>query len=87
MDTIAQLQQQLQGAQEQIKNLAGDLQTAHRESIQSRKQTEVEKFKSRIKEQEAVSSADTKVAVGRLKDTVKLEEEKLRLNTKKQSAS
>ena len=32
-DIMTQLQQQLQGAQERIKNLEGDLQTAHRESV------------------------------------------------------
>ena len=38
-DQIMQLQQALAGAQEQIKKVSGDLQTAHRESIQARKRT------------------------------------------------
>ena len=42
MDIVAKLQAQLQQAEEQIKNLEGDLQTAHRESISSRKKVEVE---------------------------------------------
>ena len=87
MDVINQLQQQIQGAQEQIKKLSGDLQTANRAEVQSRKRTEVEKFKSRLNEEQAKSSVDTKLSIGRLKDTVKLEEEKLRLNTKKQLTS
>ena len=83
-DMIAQLQQQLQGAQEQIKKLSGDLQTAHRESISSRKRTEVEKFKSHLKEQELLSKAENKLSVGRLSNAVKLESEKLRLANEKE---
>ena len=79
MDVVQQLQQQLAGAQEQIKKLSGDLQTRDRESINLRKQTEVEKFKGRLKEHELGSKADSKIAVGRLNSAVKLESEKLRL--------
>ena len=79
MDVVAQLQQQLQGAQEQIKKLSGDLQTRDREAVNLRKQSEVEKFKGRLKEHELGSKADSKVAVGRLNNAVKLESEKLRL--------
>ncbi len=45
-DTIAQLQQQLQQAGEQIKKLKGDLQTRDREAVNLRKKVEVEKFKT-----------------------------------------
>ena len=48
MSQINQLTQQLQQAQEQIKQLSGDLQTAQRESVQDRKRVEVEKFKGQI---------------------------------------
>ena len=44
-DMIAQLQQALQGAQEEIKRLKGDLQTRDREAVNLRKKAEVEKFK------------------------------------------
>jgi len=87
MDTVAQLQQQLAGAQEQIKKLSGDLQTRDRESVNLRKQTEVEKFKGRLKEQEMGSKADSKIAVGRLSNAVKLESEKLRLATEAEKRS
>ena len=87
MDVVQQLQQQLQGAQEQIKKLSGDLQTRDRESINLRKQTEVEKFKGRLKEQEQSSKADSKIAVGRLSNAVKLESEKLRLATEAEKRS
>ena len=87
MDVVQQLQQQLQGAQEQIKKLNGDLQTRDREAVNLRKQTEVEKFKGRLKEHEQSSKADSKIAVGRLSNAVKLESEKLRLNTEHQKRS
>ena len=79
MDTVQQLQQQLASAQEQIKNLSGDLQTAHRESISARKRTEVEKFKGTLKENELNTQAANKNAVNQLTNVVKLESEKLRL--------
>ena len=76
-DAIAQLQQQLQGAQEQIKKLAGDLQTAEREQVASRKRTEVEKFKARLKEHELSSKSEQVISARRFNDAVKLEKEKL----------
>lgn len=79
MDIVAKLQAQLQQSQEQIKNLQGDLQTAHRESISSRKKVEVEKFKTELKSQESQSKSANNLAVGKLEQAVKLEAEKLRL--------
>ena len=80
-DQIMQLQQALQGAQQQIKKVSGDLQTAHRESIQARKRTEVEKFKAELNKDSSSRKAEDKLAIGRLKDAVKLESEKLRLGS------
>ncbi len=79
MDIVAKLQAQLQQAEQQIKNLEGDLQTAHRESISSRKKVEVEKFKSELKSQESQSKSANNLAIGKLESAVKLEAEKLRL--------
>ena len=76
-DMVAQLQQQLQGAQEQIKKLSGDLQTAEREQVSSRKRTEVEKFKARLKEHELSSKSEQVISARRFNDAVKLEKEKL----------
>ena len=81
MDIVQQLQQQLQGAQEQIKKLSGDLQTANRAEVQSRKRTEVEKFKSSLKGHELESKGATKVAINKLENAVKLESEKVRLSS------
>ena len=84
MDIVQQLQQQLQQAQEAVKNLEGDLQTAHRESISARKRTEVEKFKTELKSQESESKSANRLAVGKLENAVKLEAEKLRLRSQAQ---
>lgn len=73
MDEIAKLQQQLQQSQEQIKELAGDLQTARRESVAARQRTELEKFKSDLTEGSAKAKADTSIAIGQLQNAVKLD--------------
>ena len=89
-DEVTQLQSQLQQAQQQIKKLNGDLQTAHRESVQSRKQVEVAKFQGKLKEQEYDSKTRNKASIDKLDSVVKLESEKLRLATeaeKKRSQS
>ena len=83
-DQIIQLQQALQGAQEQIKKVSGDLQTAHREAISARKRTEVEKFKAELNRDSSNKKAEDKLAIGRLKDAVKLESEKLRVGSQAQ---
>jgi hypothetical protein len=83
-DQIQQLQQALAGAQQQIKKVSGDLQTAHRESIQARKRTEVEKFKAELSKDSSARKAEDKLSIGRLKDAVKLESEKLRIGSQAQ---
>ena len=78
-DIIGQLQQQLQGAQQQIKKLSGDLQTAHREAVSSRKRTEVEKFKTQLKSYESEEKAKNQISINKVKNAVNLETEKMRL--------
>ena len=84
MDAVAQLQGQLQQAQQAVKNLQGDLQTAHRESISARKRSEVEKFKTELKSQESKTKSANTIAVGKLESAVKLEAEKLRVRSQAQ---
>ena len=84
-DQIQQLQQALGQAQQQIKKVSGDLQTAHRESIQARKRTEVEKFKAELSKDASQVKADSKLSIDRLKDAVKLESEKSRLRGQAQA--
>ena len=82
MSEIAQLTQQVQGAQEQIKKLKGDLLTAERESVNSRKQVEVGKFKSRLHDILSDAKADNKVKASKIANMVQLESERLRNSTK-----
>ena len=84
-DIVQQLQQQLASAEEQIKNLSGDLQTAHRESISARKRTEVEKFKSNLNEIKLNEKAVGMQQSNKLTNAVKLESEKLRLRGESQA--
>ena len=79
---IAQLQQALQGAQEQIKKLSGDLQTAQRETVAAKQRTEVEKFKTGIKGVELEHAAKTRNETDKLKNAVKFQEKKLDLDAK-----
>jgi Skp family chaperone for outer membrane proteins len=81
-DERQQMMQQMQGMEEQLKNLQGDLQTAQRESISDRKRVEVEKFKSRLSEVSSESKADRRVQRSKLENEVKLEVGKLANNLK-----
>ena len=84
-DEIGKLKGMLSQAQEQLKKLGGDLQTAQRETISSRQRTEVEKFKTRLKEQELEYGSKQKLAANKLGNAVKLESEKLRLRGETQN--
>jgi len=84
-DEVNKLQSMLGQAQEQLKKLGGDLQTAQRETVSSRQRTEVEKFKSRLKEQELEHGSKNKLAANKLGNAVKLESEKLRLRSESQN--
>lgn len=65
---IAQLKQALAQAEETIKDLQGDLQTARRESVNDMKKVAVEKFKSDLKEQEVRAEKETELYKQRLGD-------------------
>jgi hypothetical protein len=78
MNERAAMEQQIGAMGEEIKNLQGDLQTATRESISDRKRTEVEKFKTRLRDIESNATADRRVSKNKLNDKVLLELEKLR---------
>ena len=82
MSEIAQLSQENEQLQAQLKELQGDLQTARRESVQDRKRVAVEKFKSDLHGVAADAKADKKVQATRLANAVKLEVEKSKGITK-----
>ena len=86
-DTIAQLQAQIQQYEQQLKKVQGDLQTAHRESVSSRKRTEVEKFKGKLKEIELDERGKTSRTLGKLDNAVNLETERLRIRGQTQNKS
>ena len=69
-DIVGQLQQQLQGAQEQVKTLTGDLQTRDREAVNLRKRIEVEKFKSEMDKVSNKASAANTIFEKRLDDNL-----------------
>ena len=62
--------------------MKGDLQTAERESVSSRKQVEVGKFKSRLHDILSDAKADNKVKASKIANMVQLESERLRNSTK-----
>jgi hypothetical protein len=70
MDTIAKLQGALQGAQEEVKKLKGDLQTRDREAINLRKKAEIEKFKADLDKLGNKSSAASTLYEKRLDDVL-----------------
>ena len=79
-DEIEQLKQMLGQYEERVKDLEGDLQTARRESVSAKQRSEVEKFKTRLSESSNKAKADTKVALGKLDNAVKLEQQRLTKN-------
>jgi hypothetical protein len=84
MDQVKQLQAALQQAQEQIKGLSGDLQTAQRESVQDRKRVEVEKFKTKLYSHEKDSEMKTQLYKERLNDELHNSQFALNLGAKMQ---
>jgi len=70
---MAQMQSYVKQLEEQVKKLSGDLQTAERETLNSRKRAETEKFKSRLNEIKNDTKFKTKVQVDNLKRIVDAE--------------
>tara|TARA_R110000822_G_scaffold75287_5_gene181074 strand:- start:1728 stop:4091 length:2364 start_codon:yes stop_codon:yes gene_type:complete len=67
-DTVAKLEQALEQAQEQIKELSGDLQTREREVYHSKQKAELEKFKGSLDAQSNKAKAAGTVFEKRLQD-------------------
>ena len=87
MSVINQLSSQLQQATEEIKKLEGDLQTASRETIHSKKQVEVEKFKTKLndivanlRKDETVAEKSIEYNVNKVLDSLEMEVEKIKLD-------
>ena len=67
---MAQMQSYVKQLEAQVKKLSGDLQTAERETLNSRKRAETEKFKSRLNEIQNDTKFKSKVQVDNLKRIV-----------------
>lgn len=70
---IGKLQRALQEMQKKIKDLEGDLQTAHRESLHDRKRLELEKFKTELITEEGNIKVASELYQERLKDLMAAE--------------
>jgi len=70
-DMVNNLQQALGQAQEEIKKLQGDLQTANRAEVQAEKKVEVQKFKSSLDKVGNKLESSAMLAEARMSDTVK----------------
>jgi hypothetical protein len=68
---LSQLMNQVEGQQEQIKDLQGDLQTARRELIHARQRVEVEKFKADLEQSSNRADMATKLYAARTEDELK----------------
>ena len=69
-DLVGQLQGQLQGAQEEIKKLKGDMQTREREIYHAKQKAELEKFKSDLDKTSTQSKSAGKLFEKRLDDAL-----------------
>ena len=70
IDEITKLQQQVEGQQEEIKKLKGDLQSRDREATNLRKRVEVEKFKNELDQVSNKAKAAGTVYEKRLDDSL-----------------
>ena len=85
-DMIAQLQQQLEQASEQIKQLKGDMQTRDREAVNLRKKVEVEKFKGDLNQVSTKAKAAGTLYEKRLDDNMATVKQSIR-DASKQAGS
>ena len=85
-DLIAQLQQQLEQATQQIKQLKGDMQTRDREAVNLRKKVEVEKFKSNLDQVSNKAKSAGTLYEKRLDDSLATVKDGIRNATKETSS-
>ena len=86
-DMIAQLQQQLEQSQSQIKQLKGDLQTRDREAVNLRKKVEVEKFKGDLDQVSNKAKAAGTIYEKRLDDNLSTVKQQVRDAVTKNSST
>ena len=69
-DIVGKLQSELQGAQEEIKKLKGDMQTREREVYHAKQRAEIEKFKADLDKTSTQTKASGKLFEKRLDDAL-----------------
>ena len=69
-DIVGKLQSELQGAQEEIKKLKGDMQTREREVYHAKQRAEIEKFKADLDKTSTQTKASGKLFEKRLDDAI-----------------
>ena len=79
---MSQLKQQMQGAQEEVKKLKGDLQTAQRESLHDRKRVELKDFEVKLAKMEASMSMASQLYKHRTNDHLKQIKEEIDIMVK-----
>ena len=76
MDEIANLQNQLQQASDKIKELSGDLQTAQREAMHAKQDTELTRFKSELGNSSMAIQHSTQIHKERMNDELAMTQKK-----------
>ena len=85
-DEVGKLQQMVQGMEEEIKKLKGDLQSRDRESVNLRKRVEVEKFKNELDQVSNKAKAAGSVYEKRLDDSLSTVKSKIKDSINKSSS-
>ena len=74
---MAEMQRTIEALEEQVKDLQGDLQTAHRASLNDRKRLEVEQFKQKLKDHELATKHASQLYEERLGDQLQIQKQQL----------
>jgi hypothetical protein len=74
---MAQMQRMIEDLEQQVKDLQGDLQTAHRASLNDRKRLELEQFKSKLKDHELGVKHAGQLYEERLGDQLQIQRQQL----------
>jgi hypothetical protein len=85
-DEVGKLQRALQGMEDEIKKLKGDLQSRDREAVNLRKRVEVEKFKNELDQVSNKAKAAGTVYEKRLDDSLSTVKSKIKDETTKQGS-
>ena len=85
-DEVGKLQEMVQGMEEEIKKLKGDLQSRDRESVNLRKRVEVEKFKNELDQVSNKAKAAGSVYEKRLDDSLSTVKSKIKDSINKSSS-